>query len=153
MSVRGWISGVEGQPSNVFSIAGSDGGQFRDAYVSVDGVPFASGGIAETGSFIVLDVPPGDATLTFQTPTIAEAKLEMKAVPPSADVLLPGVVLSPTGARMRDPSKAVIRVPGNVTARRPTKLKATIAGAEVTVFEVPVGELTDRRDFPAPHAP
>src|SRR5688572_25735575 len=65
VSVRGWILDVKGaQQEQIADMEIARRTQlFQSTTVWVENVEFASGGVAENGSFIVLDVPPNKATL------------------------------------------------------------------------------------------
>src|SRR5215467_5508634 len=69
ISVRGWVADVEGSPTVPLKTAETEAVRknqlFQSTDVQVDNAPYVSGGVAENGSFILLDVPPGTVTLTF----------------------------------------------------------------------------------------
>src|SRR5439155_7700931 len=69
ISVRGWIADVAGSPHAPFQTPETEAVRklqlFQSASVWVDNAPYVSGGVAENGSFILLDVPPGNITITF----------------------------------------------------------------------------------------
>ena len=123
---------------------------FQSSSVWVEKTEFASGGIAENGAFIVLDVPPMNATLGFNAPGAEAAKIILLNVPPSADVFIPNVILENGGAKVLDPKAIVIRVPSEIDAPRPTGKMATVAGHQVPIVDVPLGQLADRREYPDP---
>ena len=150
ISVRGWILDVKGaQHEQIADMEIARRTQlFQSTTVWVEGTEFASGGVAENGSFIVLDVPPQSATLGFNAPGAETAKVELANIPPNADVLIPAILLENGGSTVLDPKKIVVRVSGNVSKARPTGLMATVAGHRVPVLEVPVTEMMDRRDYP-----
>src|SRR5687767_6878361 len=65
VSIRGWLTAPSAGDSSVLHL--TDTASTVDAHrarvfeqtsVSVEGFPFASGGMAASGSFIILDVPP-----------------------------------------------------------------------------------------------
>lgn len=123
---------------------------FYEANLTVDDVPYASGGIQTNGSFIALDVPPGDSDIAMQFPGIeTPLKLSLRGIPPSADVFIPSLAASPEGIRLLEPEKIRIRVPSNAqTGVVPAE--ATVMGTKVEVRYAKVSEMSDRRDFPTP---
>lgn len=153
VSVRGWIADIQTTPEN-FSVVKpmSDAALRADLFyrtnIYVEKAQFASGGMAESGAFMVLDVPPGNAQITFQVPGHPDAKFDVADIPPNADVLAGGLIITPTGVRASDPSLIHVRVPG--TTKRKTGATATVAGARIAVEEVTLAELGDRRDYPTP---
>lgn len=151
VSVRGWIADIEAGESGTLKTVETEMArrveQFQQTNVWVENAAYVSGGIAETGSFILLDVPPGNVTITFTAPVIGDSKLVLENVPGNADVLIPGLVLKRGAIAIADPSKIRVRVASRDP--KPSPLKARIAGHTVAVTEVPPNELTDRRDYPA----
>jgi hypothetical protein len=123
---------------------------FEQTALSVEGAPFASGGIGGNGAFIILDVPPGDVVINFQPPDAMDAQLTLKGVPPNADIVLPGLRYKGAEVEPIDPSKIVVRIPARVESQRPIAGNVTVGGHKVQVFETPLTELVDRRDFPVP---
>ena len=102
VSVRGWIADVDsGAPSDRFRTVETESARrmaaFQAMNVWVEGAPYASGGVAENGSFIFLDVPPGKAAIGFSTTGVPQAVLTLENVPPNADILVPGLVLTGVG--------------------------------------------------------
>lgn len=158
VSVRGWFSQVEVPKSgDTVAITSPEIEQarleaiFYEANLSVDNVPYATGGIATNGSFLVLDVPPGDAQIDLVFPGLPTSlKLTLKNVPPNADVFLPNLIVTPTGVTISDPQKAKIRVVSANNSRKQTGQTAVVAGVPIAVEEVPFSELADRRNFPEP---
>lgn len=152
ISVRGWIVDVKGakHAETMEMEVARRSELFAAASVWVENNEYASGGIAENGAFIVLDVPPGSATLGFNAPGAETAKVVMQDVPGTADVFIPDLVLEPGGATVLDPSKILIRVPGDVDKRTPTGKSAKINAYTVPIYEAPLSEMTDRRDYPNP---
>jgi hypothetical protein len=152
VSVRGWITDVAGaQRAETMEMEIARRTElFASSSVWVENSEFASGGIAENGSFIVLDVPPDDAILGFNAPGAENARIVLQNVPGTADVFIPNVVLEPGGAKVLDPKAILVRVPGEVTQPRPTGKTATVAGYTVPVIEAPLGQFADRREYPAP---
>jgi hypothetical protein len=123
---------------------------FYEANLSVEGVPYASGGIQTNGSFIALDVPPGDSDIAMQFPGIdTPIMLTLRGIPPSADVFIPSLAASPQGIRLLEPQKIRIRVPSNEKSGV-VAANAMVMGVKVEARYAGVGEMKDRRDFPAP---
>ena len=152
VSVRGWVEDVEGAQRKQIpdlEIARRTE-QFVNTSVWVEGSQYASGGVAENGSFIVLDVPPNNATLGFQAPGADGAQLVLQNVPGTADVLIPGILLRSGGVRIVDPKAIKVRVPSNENEAKPTGQFAIVAGHKVPVIATPFRELFDRRDYPDP---
>jgi hypothetical protein len=157
VSIRGWVTDAVLPPGS-FRVVGTNISaeeQRRDILdrtnLAVEGVQFASGAMRDTGSFIILDVPPGDVTILFQVPILGDVPLHLGNVPPSADVLIPGILLSDEGASVPDPSGIRVRVPSREPA--PLNIESTVAGHRVPAVATPLRELADRRDFPEPGAP
>lgn len=150
VSVRGWILDVKGaqRGETIEMELARRSVLFQSSSVWVENVEYASGGIAENGSFIVLDVPPQNSILGFNAPGAETAKVTLANVPPNADVLIPNVILENGGATVLDPKKIIVRVSGNVSQPRPTGKTATVAGHIVPVIEVPLISMEDRRDYP-----
>lgn len=152
VSVRGWITDVKGaRPGETMEMEIARRTElFVSSSVWVENQELASGGIAENGSFIVLDVPPGSATLGFNAPGAETAKIVMENIPGNADVLIPNVILEPNGAKVLDPSQIRVRIPSSIDRARATGELAKVAGYPVRIIETPINELMDRRDYPAP---
>jgi len=155
ISVRGWITDVEGGPSAPFRTAETEAARkahlYKATYVEVVNAPYVSGGIAENGSFLLLDVPPGKVTIIFSAPGAQAARLDMDNVPGNADIFLPGVLLKPASVALLDDPKAVkVRLAGRVDKAHPTGAFATIAGLRVPVMETPIAQMADRHDYPIP---
>lgn len=155
-SVRGWILDIE-HPTrgpqrlpNPQMEAERRIAMFQELNLFVEDVPYASGGTGENGAFVILDVPPGDSTILFQTGN-GDATLALKNVPANADIILPNLIVRPPGVRLLQPSMAVVRVPSRTaTKRTEIESKTTIGGQPARVFEVPLDDLADRRDYPNP---
>src|SRR6185295_9822362 len=113
VSVRGWILDVKGaQRGETMETEIARRTQlFQSSSVWVENAQYASGGIAENGAFIVLDVPPLNATLGFNAPGAESAQVLLKDVPGSADVFIPDLVLQNGGATVLDPKKIEVRLP------------------------------------------
>ena len=152
VSVRGWITDVAGasRGATVEMEIARRTELFQATSVWVEKSEYSSGGIAGNGAFIVLDVPPLDATIGFNAPGAQTAKLRLQNVPGNADVFIPDIVLEPGGAKVVDPKKILVRVPANVPKATATGKTAIIAGYTVPIFEAPLNDLRDRHDYPSP---
>jgi hypothetical protein len=150
VSVRGWIYDVKGaQRGETVEMELARRSQlFLSSSVWVENGDYASGGIAENGAFVILDVPPNNPILGFNAPGAETAKVVMQNVPPFADIFIPDLVLENGGATVLDPKKIVVRLAGSVSKPTPTGKTATIAGYTVPIIEVPTAEMIDRRDYP-----
>ena len=157
VSVRGWVSDVEGGENSTFRTVETEAARkqqlFQSMNVWVEGAPYISGGLAENGSFILLDVPPGTVTVEFSTPTIQRATLLLKNIPGNADVLVPGIIVKRDGGiAVIDPKAIEVRTAAKIDKPRPTALKANVAGIEIPVIETPLAQMIGRRDWPQPPA-
>lgn len=157
VSVRGWVSDVEGGENSTFRTVETEAARkqqlFQSMNVWVEGAPYISGGLAENGSFILLDVPPGTVTVEFSTPAIQRATLLLKNIPGNADVLVPGIIVKKDGGiAVIDPKAIEVRTAAKIDKPRPTALKATVAGLEIPVIETPLAQMIGRRDWPQPPA-
>jgi hypothetical protein len=152
LSVRGWVLDVKGavRAETFEQEIGRRQQLFQSTALWVENSPQSSGGIAENGAFIILDVPPGKAIVGFNAPGAENAQLILENVPGSADVFIPDVVLEPGGATVLDPSKITVRIASRVDAPRATGQTARIAGHNVPVMEAPLADFKDRRDYPTP---
>jgi hypothetical protein len=150
VSVRGWILDVKGaQRAETMEMELARRSElFQSTSVWVEDSQYASGGIAENGSFIVLDVPPNNATIGFNAPGAETAKIVLQDVPPTADVFIPDVILENGGATVLDPKKILVRLPASVDQAKPSGKTAVVAGHRVRVIETPLREMTNRRDYP-----
>lgn len=151
VSVRGWIADIERvQDPAVFKTVDTELARrsevFQNTNMWIEGMPFVSGGISETGAFVLLDVPPGDVTINFATAGAENAKLVLKNVPGNSDVMIPGLLLTKTGSKLTEPEKVKVRMAGSVD--RPTGKTANINGLDVPIVEVPIRAMMDRRDYP-----
>jgi hypothetical protein len=153
VSVRGWIADIEGANKGDLVTPETESarlqGVFQATSVWVEDAGYVSGGVAEDGSFILLDVPPGEVTIMFTAPGAENARLELADIPGNADVLIPAVLLKPGGVTLLQPAGVVVRVPANVQELQKTERTATVAGNTVPVLEAPLSALVDRRDYPA----
>ena len=152
VSVRGWITDVAGarRAETMEMEVARRTELFKSSSVWVEKSDFASGGIAENGAFIVLDVPPMNAILGFNAPGAETARIVLQNVPGTADVFIPNVVLENGGAKVLDPKAIQVRVPGDVASPRPTGKTATVAGHVVPIVEAPLAQFADRREYPNP---
>jgi hypothetical protein len=154
ISVRGWLLDVEGGPSAPFRTAETESARkthlFQSAYVEVVNAPYVSGGIAENGSFMLLDVPPGKVTIVFSAPGAQAARLDMDNVPGNADIYLPALLLAPNGVALANPAEVKVRMAARVDAPKPTGAFATIAGLRVPIVDTPIAQMADRHDYPIP---
>lgn len=152
VSVRGWIEDVEGSlkaNSPEMEIARRTQ-VFEGTQIWVENADYVSGGVAGNGSFILLDVPPGNVTIGLTAPGVDRAKIVMQNIPGSADVFLPRVILKPNGAALADPKTAKVRVAGQVSKETPTGKTAVIAGVTLPIVTVPLSAMVDRHDYPQP---
>ena len=155
VSVRGWISDVDTNArSDRFRTVETESAlrtaAFQAMNVWVEGAPYASGGVAENGSFIFLDVPPGKASIGFATTGVPQAVLTLENVPPNADIFVPGIILTPKGLTVSDPTAIRVRLAARVDKPVAAGLTARIAGNDVAVMNVPINSLSDRHDYPVP---
>ena len=152
ISVRGWILDVKGathEPIADMEIARRTQ-LFQSTTVWVENTEFASGGVAENGAFIVLDVPPNNAIIGFNAPGAETARIVLEGVPGTADVLIPDVILEPNGATVLDPKKIVVRLPADVDKPAPSGKTAKVGGYTVPIINTPLSLMVDRREYPDP---
>ena len=155
ISVRGWVSDVEGSPTVPLRTPETEAVRkiqlFQSTDVEVDNAPYVSGGVAENGSFVLLDVPPGTVTLTFHAPGAPGARLVLQNVPGSADVFIPAILLKKNGGvALLDPKRIRVRVADKIDKPHPSGKSALINGANFPVTVVPINDMVDRRDWPNP---
>ena len=154
ISVRGWIAYIQLPPQEVMKVSDPAKARQRmhqflsDTNLYVVNMPFVSGAISETGTFIMLDVPPGDVTIRFQPPGLEEAQLVLRNLPGNADVLLAGLRIDGKKVSLIDPSKSVVRIPIDEDVRRKLDQVVYVGDQEIEVWEVPYADLIDRREFP-----
>jgi hypothetical protein len=151
VSVRGWIADIERiEDPTTFKTVDTEIARrsevFQNTNMWVEGVPFVSGGISETGAFVLLDVPPGDVTISFATVGAENAKLVLKNIPGNSDVMIPGLLLTKTGSKLTQPENVKIRMAGSV--QRPTGKMGSVNGVNIPIIEVPLKTMMDRRDYP-----
>lgn len=158
VSIRGWIAEIDlgtKQPDGVFSVTEPGGTVghyqrelFKETNFSVRDVPYASGGVADDGSFIILDAPPGKVTVDMQAPGVPLVPLVLENIPPNADVFVPSIKLYPDRFELLEPHRVLVRVPSEGTQRKKAAAQAIVGGLRVDVWEVPLREMMDRRDWP-----
>ncbi|HEY3053265.1 MAG TPA: hypothetical protein VGK04_07755 [Thermoanaerobaculia bacterium] len=152
VSVRGWIEDVEGavhsRTPEMETARRTE--LFQATSVWIENAPYASGGVAENGSFIFLDVPPGNTTIGFNAPGAEQAQLVMRNIPGNADVFVPGLILKKNGAAVVKPRDLKVRVPAQVSKATPSGRMAIIAGLPVPIVSTPLAEFVDRHDYPRP---
>ena len=150
-SVRGWISDVEmrnasGTFRTVETEAARKAATFQQTNIWIDNAPYVSGGVAENGAFVLLDVPPGNVTISFATPTIPIAHLTLQNIPPNADVIVPGAIIKLDGSvTVEDPKAIKVR-----STEKAASTPAVVAGVAVPVTQVPINAMVDRHDYLIP---
>jgi hypothetical protein len=152
VSVRGWIEDVEGSAhSKTPEMETARRAElFQATSVWIENAPYASGGVAENGAFIFLDVPPGNTTIGFNAPGAEQAQLVMQNIPGNADVFVPGIILKKNGATLVKPQDVKVRVPAQISQAAPTGRMAVIAGVQIPIVNTPLAEFVDRHDYPRP---
>ena len=154
ISVRGWITDVEQPASGVYKTVETESARrtaiFQGTNIWVENAPYVSGGVAENGSFLLLDVPPGNVTVTFTPPNAPAAHLVLQNIPGNADVFVPALLLKPNGIDTLQPDQIRVRMGTKIAKAQPTGKNAMVAGRTVPIMAVPIGELVDRRDYPTP---
>lgn len=156
VSVRGWILDVEtpGAGTGDFKTVETEAARrialFQQTSVWIENMAFVSGGVAETGAFLLLDVPPGNVTISFNAPGAENAQLVLQNIPPGADVIIPGLVLKQGGSTLSEPDKVIVRIAGTGNETKRSGATATIAGRPIPIVEVPLNSMQDRREYPDP---
>jgi hypothetical protein len=152
VSVRGWIADVAGSThSKTVEIESNRLTQiFQATQIWVEHADYVSGGVAENGSFILLDVPPGNVTIDLTAPGADQARIVLENIPGNADVFIPGVILEKNGASVLKPQDIKVRVPARVGKLEPTGKMAVVAGVQVPILNAPVASMIDRHDYPQP---
>ena len=153
ISVRGWILEVEsGAESTSYKTVETEAARkaqmFQAMNIWIDNAPYVSGGVAPTGAFLLLDVPPGTAVIELTPPGGATARLRMENIPGNADVFLPALVLRKDTIVLADPAKVKVRLAAHVAKATPSGTFATIGGQRIPVMNTPIAEMTDRHDYP-----
>ncbi|MGH9457161.1 MAG: hypothetical protein ACRD2J_05915 [Thermoanaerobaculia bacterium] len=159
VSIRGWFSEVVvGEPPpDVFALTDTSARVspyqrrlFEETHVSIEGIAYASGGVADDGSFIILDAPPGEILVNMQAPGVPLVQMRLQKIPANADVFIPGIRLYPDRFELTNPEKILVRVPSREDQRRKAPGEALVGGHPVEIWEVPLREMMDRRDWPVP---
>jgi hypothetical protein len=156
VSVRGWILDAETGPNTAYHTIETEEARKRDLFrgtnVWVENAPYVSGGVAETGAFLLLDVPPGDVTITFSAPGVPAARLVLKQIPGNADVFIPAMLLKRDTVSLLDPKSAKVRVAAQIDKAAPAGTFATVGDQRIAVMRTPIREMIDRLDYPNPPA-
>ena len=156
LSVRGWIVDVAGAPHAPFQTPDTEAVRrqqlFQSTNVWVENAPYVSGGVAENGSFILLDVPPGNPTITFSAPGAPAAHLVLQNIPGNADVFVPSILLKADSVALLNPKGVKVRLAARIDRPMPTRMIANVAGLAVPVINTPITQMTDRHDYPNPPA-
>jgi len=153
ISVRGWIVDIESPPNAYRTIeteAARKSQLFQQTNVWVDNAPYVSGGVAENGSFILLDVPPGNVTVSFSAPGAPLVRLVLQHVPGNADVFIPAMFIKHDSVALLEPKGVKVRMAAKVTKETPTGVTAIVAGLTVPVVNTPMVAMMDRLDYPIP---
>lgn len=156
VSVRGWISDVEGgapagQLKTIETETARLTAMFQNTNVWVENAQYVSGGVAENGAFLLLDVPPKDIVVEFSTPEIKAARVVMSNIPGNADVFIPAIILKKDGGvTLFQPKDVRVRVPAQIDQEKPSGQMATIAGVQIPIMLTPIASLVDRHDYPVP---
>jgi hypothetical protein len=156
ISVRGWIADVDaGKPdSGAFRTVETEAARrlalFQSTTVWVDNAPYVSGGVAENGSFLLLDVPPGNVTIAFTAPGVQTSNLVLQNVPGNADVLVPDITLRRGTVVLGSPAQVTVRMAVKEPKAKPNGATAIVAGQKVAVIDTPIAQMSDRHDLPAP---
>jgi len=152
ISVRGWIVDVEGGANAPFQTVETEAFRktqlFQTMNVWVDNAPYVSGGVAETGAFLLLDVPPGNVTIVFSAPGAPAAKLVLQNIPGNGDVFVPAILLRRDSVALLDPKSVKVRIAATVDHAKPTGAMASVAGVPVPIMTTPMREMSDRHDYP-----
>ena len=152
ISVRGWIVDVEGAANAPYQTVETEAFRksqmFQTMNIWVDNAPYVSGGVAETGAFLLLDVPPGNITVVFSTAGAPTARLVLQNVPGNADVLVPAILLRRDSVALLDPKSVKVRVAATVDHATPTGAMARVGGVAVPIMTTPIREMSDRHDYP-----
>jgi hypothetical protein len=154
ISVRGWIVDVDTAPNNAYHTIETEAARkqnlFRGTNVWIENAPYVSGGVAETGAFLLLDVPPGNVTITFSAPGAPASRLVLGQIPGNADVFVPAMMLKRDGVALLDPSSVKVRLAANIDKAIPSGAFAIVAGQRVPVMRTPINQMIDRLDYPTP---
>lgn len=154
ISVRGWILDVDQGESSTYKTVETEAARKAALYQStniwVDKAPYVSGGVAPTGAFLLLDVPPGTAVIELTPPDSPTARLRMENIPGNADVFLPALIIRKDTVVLADPSAVKVRMAVRVNKATPSGAFATIGGQRIPIINTPIAEMTDRHDYPTP---
>jgi len=154
ISVRGWVVDVEGSPNAPFRTVETEAARkthlFQSTYVDVPNAPYVSGGVAENGAFLLLDVPPGNLAIVFTAPGAPAARLDLKDIPGNADLYLPGMLLKKDSVAFVEPKNVQVRMAAHVDKPTPTGAFAIVGGLRVPVVDTPYAQMADRHDYPIP---
>jgi hypothetical protein len=154
ISVRGWVADVEGGGNGTFRTVETEAARKAQLYQSinvwVDGAPYVSGGLQENGSFLLLDVPPGNVTISFAAPGAPDAKLVLQNIPGNADVYVPSLILAKNSVKFGDLAAVQVRMAAQIDKPHPTGKFAVVAGQKIAIMEAPLAQLTERHEFPTP---
>src|ERR1700737_3740718 len=133
ISVRGWIVDIEGAANAPYQTVETEAFRktqmFQTMNVWVDNAPYVSGGVAETGAFLLLDVPPGNITITFSAPGAPAAKLVLQNIPGNADVFVPGILLRRDSVALLDPKGVKVRLADKVDHAKPAGIARQVGGS------------------------
>jgi hypothetical protein len=153
ISVRGWIIDVEGgENTATFHAIETESARkadlFRQTNVWVENAPYVSGGVAETGAFLLLDVPPGNVTITFTAPGAPAAHLVLGNIPGNADLFIPAILLKKSSVALLDPNSVKVRMAAQIDKATPSGQFVTVAGQRFAVMSSPIAQMADRHDYP-----
>ena len=153
ISVRGWITDVDGgENAAAFHTIETESARkanlFHETNVWVENAPYVSGGVAETGAFLLLDVPPGNVTITFTAPNASAAHLVLGDVPGNADIFVPSMLLKKGAIVLLDPKSVKVRMAAQIAKETPSGKFVTIAGQRFPVINTPIAQMADRHDYP-----
>lgn len=153
ISVRGWIIDVEGgENAATFHAIETESARKADLFhqtnVWVENAPYVSGGVAETGAFLLLDVPPGNITITFAAPGAPAAHLVLANVPGNADVFVPAILLKKNSVALLDPNSVKVRMAAYIDKAAPSGQFVNVAGQRFAVMNTPIAQMADRHDYP-----
>jgi hypothetical protein len=153
ISVRGWIIDVDGgENAAAFHSIETESERktslFHQTNVWVENAPYVSGGVAETGAFLLLDVPPGNLTITFTAPGAPAAHLVLADIPGNADVFVPAMLLKKGSVALLDPKSVTVRMAAHIDKAVPSGQFAIVAGERIAVMNTPIAQMSDRHDYP-----
>jgi hypothetical protein len=155
ISVRGWILDVDnGGESTRYKTVETEAARkaalFQATNIWVDNAPYVSGGVAQTGAFLLLDVPPGTPVIELTPPNSPTARLRMENIPGNADVFLPALILRKDTVVLADPAAVKVRMAAHVAKETPSGTFAIIGGQRVPIMNTPIADMVDRHDYPTP---